>query len=77
MRIGFESAHRVERAKTFLTELLARGPVTVVKIRKAADSAGWSAGVGWSAIKHAKSELGLVAFRQKGAWYWGWPEAVG
>jgi hypothetical protein len=77
MGTAFDSAHRVEHAKSFLSELLARGPVTVVNIRKAAVSAGWSAGVGWSAIKHAKSELGLVTFRQKGAWYWGWPEAVG
>ena len=58
MGTAFDSAHRVKYAKRFLRDLLTRGPVTVVNIRKAAAKAGWSAGVGWSAIKHAKSELG-------------------
>ena len=75
MRIALDPAHRVEHAKSFLSELLVRGPVAVAGIRRAAADAGWSAGVGWAAIKHAKYELGLVAFRQKGAWYWGRPEA--
>jgi hypothetical protein len=76
MRFVFDPAHRVEHAKTFLTGLLTRGPVEIKSVRKAAANAGWSAGVGWSAIKHAKSELGLVAFQQKGAWYWGCPDVV-
>jgi hypothetical protein len=69
-----DSAHRVERAKAFLLDLIVKGPVAVMKIRQAATNAGWSTGVGWSAIKHAKHELGLVAFRQEGAWHWGWPD---
>ena len=76
MRIAFDPAHRVERAKEFLSELLAPGPVEVRNIRRAATNAGWSAGVGWAAIKHAKRELGLIAFQQQGAWYWRWPDAV-
>lgn len=76
MRVGVDPAHRVEHAKTFLSELLARGPVAVTSIRRAAMNAGWSAGVGWSAIKHAKHELGLVTFRREGAWRWGRPEGV-
>jgi hypothetical protein len=76
-RIALDPAHRVEHAKTFLSQLLARGPVAVTNIRQAATNAGWSAGVGWAAIKHAKRELGLIAFQQKGAWYWRWPEMFG
>ena len=50
-----KSAYRVENAKAVLTELLLGGPLAVVRIRRAASDAGWSMGVGWSAIKHAKS----------------------
>jgi hypothetical protein len=77
MRFVSDPAHRVEHAKSFLSGLLARGPVEIKTVRKDAATAGWSSGAGWAAIKHAKQELGLRAFRQNGAWYWGWPEAVG
>jgi hypothetical protein len=76
MRIVLDPVHRVEHAKIFLSELLAQGPVAVKNIRQAAASAGWSPGVGWAAIKHAKSELGLIAFQQKCVWYWRWPEII-
>jgi hypothetical protein len=75
MRIN--PAQRVEHAKKFLSELVKHGPVSVANIRQAAANAGWSMGVGWSAIKHAKQQLGLTAFQRKGAWYWGWPDASG
>jgi hypothetical protein len=61
MATAFDSAHRLKYAKEFLRDLLARGPVTVVNIRHAAANTGWSTGVGWAAIKHAKRELGLIA----------------
>jgi hypothetical protein len=40
MRIALDPAHRVEHAKTFLSEMLARGPVAITSIRTSRSKRG-------------------------------------
>lgn len=53
-------------ASEWLCSRLARGPVESKQMRKEAEAAG----ISWSTLKRAKTDLGVRARKREDSWYW-------